>query len=260
MYINGGITVNSGVKMGNVAISAPIEMLTTFTSTTTWSLPSNAQLLNASMVLIGAGGGGGYSDYLNSPYHVGGGGGAGQVLYVDNLVANITPGTSYTITVAGAAAQGRAGNSSSAFGYTATGGGFGGWGGGLAPSTGSSGGGGASVPGSQTGAGGTSGKGFAGGNGSYTGGNRTGGGGGGAGGAGGVGSPTTGGAGVVVTIRGTSEVFGIGGYGAYNTSNGYVPSTVDYGHGGAGIAGYNGAGYGASVQGVCILKYAYILR
>ena len=208
--------------------------------------------------LIVAGGGGG--DGVGS-----GGGGAGGLL---SNVTTVNPGTSYPITV-GAGGNGSVVNAgtngadSTAFGFTAIGGGHGGGSGNGA--AGGSGGGGGSYNGGAGGAG-TTGQGNAGGAGNGGNNNFGGGGGGGAGqvGANGRGNGGgNGGDGLQSSITGTTTYYAGGGGGANDV--GLIPSVGGAGGGapqsgsqnavantGGGGAGYNG--YGGS--GVVIISYA----
>lgn len=269
MKIEGGITVNSGVKIGNYPVNAPIAFALTLTSSTTVNIPANATLLNASMLLIGSGGGGGWINTGYS-YDCAGGGGAGGYIYVEDLKPYITPGTVYTITVGGVTAAGTNGANSSAFGFTAYGGGKGGMivsGAGVAPGNGGSGGGSPNhanqfiAPGT-----GVAGQGYGGGAGTgLFGGGYAAGGGGGAGGSppsSGMAETWLGGAGVINSITGSPIVYCEGGGGmqwvqsTYTRIDGIKSST--YGSGGAGTFASGSATQGNS--GVCILKYTYILQ
>jgi len=65
-----------------------------FTSSGTWTCPSG--VYSAKFLVVGAGGGGGGTSQLVTEYSQGGGGGGGAVKEID---LNVTPGTSYTITI-----------------------------------------------------------------------------------------------------------------------------------------------------------------
>jgi hypothetical protein len=91
----------------------PFPRVETFTSTTNWTAPSGVTSL-ANLLVVAGGGSAGSMQTNWGP----GGGGAGGYLAPTSVA--VTPGTTYTMTVGG-----RAGNSS-AIGYTATAGGYGG--------------------------------------------------------------------------------------------------------------------------------------
>jgi hypothetical protein len=273
MQVGGNITIGGGIKLGDFSINTPIQFTTTFTSSTTWTLPANAILLNASMLLIGAGGGGGTINTGYS-YDCAGGGGAGGYVFVSDMIDSIIPGVSYTITVGATTAAQTTGQNSSAFGFIAYGGGRGGSiNSGISQDGGNGGsGGGASSHAStfQSGGTGVTGQGYAGAEprniaygSSYA---YLAGGGGGAGGA-----PNTagsdprsdyGGPGIVNTITGSSQTYCAGGNGQYwvqSTATRYDGApTTNYGSGGSGTYSANAATKGK--PGACILKYTYILR
>ena len=100
----------------------PVSQIFTHIGDQTWVCPTGVTKVEALIVAGGGSGGEGH----------GGGGGAGGLVYISAL--NVTPGTTYTITVgaggarknSGSNSNGNAGSNSVAFGYTATGGGFGG--------------------------------------------------------------------------------------------------------------------------------------
>jgi len=228
-------------QTGNSAIVAISYIITsnvstqvqTFTSASTQAWTAPASLVgNLEILVVGGGGGGGRNGGSG-----GGGGGAGGVLHQTGVPA--TPGTIYTITVGNGGASASTGGNSSAFGYTAYGGGRGGGADGGALS-GGSGGGGAGTAGGA----GTSGQGFAGATGS----------GGGGGGAGGQGSGGTGGTGVSYNFNGS--VFNVGGGGgAYSggASGGYgggagSSSNTSLGADGTANTGGGGGGSGATVS------------
>jgi hypothetical protein len=215
------------------------------------------------IVAGGAGGGAG----------TGGGGGAGGLLL---NTASVSLGSSYTITVGAGGTNGVSrssfptnGSNSTAFGITATGGGYGGSDPGApwtrVPSSGGSGGGASFWSTGQSGGAGTSGQGFAGGS---SGGTQ---GGSGGGGAGAVGSTHTGagtgvgGIGVQTSITGAATYFGGGGGG--DASNGGLggggaggsstatSGTVNTGGGGGGGSLHAGSISGSGGSGVVILAY-----
>ena len=86
----------------------------TFTSSTTWTVPSDVTLINKVFV-VGGGGGGGNTN--------GGGGGGGRVTLQENFV--VTPGASLTVTVGNGGGAGGNGVTSSFDSVTAAGGGGG---------------------------------------------------------------------------------------------------------------------------------------
>lgn len=114
----------------------------TFTSSTTWTVPSDVVIINKVFV-VGGGGGGGNTN--------GGGGGGGRVTLYEDLV--VTPGASLTVTVANGGGAGANGGQSKFHTVTANGGGAGAssLGGG-----GSSDGGAGGLPSARTGGGGSS--------------------------------------------------------------------------------------------------------
>lgn len=117
----------------------PGTFVNIFTSNSSWTAPSN--ISSATLLLIGGGGGGGNVRSAAGDFTCGGGGGAGGIRANVNVLANITAGTTYTITIGtggnagytiGANANtylGANGSPSIAFGYTAAGGAGGGGGG-----------------------------------------------------------------------------------------------------------------------------------
>ena len=223
----------TGGTITDVNISGIDYRVHTFTSSGTFNVTSGSG--DIEFVIVGAGGAGGYAS------NGGGGGGAGGYLSSvqgelsgrNSAALSVYPvlAGSYTITV-GSGTTGQ-GQSSSAFGYTAIGGGAGGQSSG--GSGGSGGGSGYLSPGS-----GTTGQGFNGASGYNLGGDYYGGGGGGAGSGGtngSLGSVGSGGAGITTNISGTPTTYARGGRGtrdqalgawagsngAANTGNGAIP-------------------------------------
>lgn len=86
-----------------------------FTSTGTWTAPSNCS--SVEVFLVGGGGGGGGVTSANDWVSGGGGGGGGGV--VRRTIA-VTPGTSYTITIGGGGAGGTNGATAGAVGGDTT--------------------------------------------------------------------------------------------------------------------------------------------
>jgi hypothetical protein len=225
-----------------------------FTSTQSWTVPSEFRGLSANVIIVAGGGAGGSN--------VGGGGGAGGVI---NNASFVTSEVSYTATV-GAGASTRRGDpspggsepngASSIFGsLTAVGGGgAGSYNAGIG-SNGGSGGGGSGWTGSYTGGTGTAGQGYSGGNGGGSN-SGTGGGGGGAGGAGNNGGSST-----TVNVNGGSgiSIFGVtyarGGIGSANDANNVSHATENTGNGGDGN-GQTDSGFGRNGgSGIIILRY-----
>ena len=233
--------------------------------------------------LVVAGGGGGGRDTA-------GGGGAGGLRSTVTATGgggslesklSLASGTGYTVTIGAGGAGGTLGanskGSNSVFStITSTGGGGGiGSSAGTSNSTGGSGGGGSAdgTVSTQTGAAGTANQGFNGGNGS-TGGFRTAGGGGGAGAVGGTNSSTTGGAGgagVAVSITGSSVTYagggggsggGVGGTGSAGGGNGGTgssgtPTAASANTGSGGGGDWNNiVNGGAGGSGIVIVRYA----
>lgn len=233
----------------------------TFNASGTWTKPNSVSTANVLVVAGGQGGGYSMTEYVSAysgyQFTVGGGGGAGQVIYSANL--SIAASSSYTITVGAGGgvgggtyftsdSQGTKGGNSS-FGSLVT------------------------ALGNSAGAGGTyyydvqpnfsAGKtGVNGGSNGYTAGSAGGasGFGGGGGGAGGAGSSTTGGAGVAYSISGTSITYGRGG----NGGSGYYnsPSSYSFVSGGSPVAntgsGGSATGFGsisAGAAGVVIVSW-----
>jgi hypothetical protein len=219
--------------------------------------PKNYNLTEVEYLIVAGGGSGGS--------YVGGGGGGGGVLQGSSVVGQ----QSYTITVGDGGAsvgsisvqqniQGNNGGNSSAFGFTALGGGGGGRYAHIAGSSGGSGGGsGGFQGGSSSGGAGTSGQGNAGGG---TTGPRPRGftGGGGGGGAGTAGQTSTdtlntggnGGDGIISHILGVAYYFG-GGGGGGNYDNGSRPGNGGLGGGGGGssnTANVSGVGGGSAIN------------
>jgi len=120
----------------NQVTLSPTIYYETFTSNGSWTASANLAGPVSAMIVAGGGGGG-----LQGSTFGGGGGGAGGIYINQDVTSNVTAGSTYTIVVGtGGAVQGT-GNNSSAFGYTAGGGGAGGTNG--AGGAGGSGGGGA---------------------------------------------------------------------------------------------------------------------
>ena len=199
--------------------------------------------------LIVAGGGGGGSD------RAGGGGGGGVI----TGFTTVSPGP-YNITV-GAGGQGGQGDqvngsqgaNSSAFGFTAIGGGFGSYQTQTAGTGGSGGGGGGTDNGgSGAGGAGTAGQGNAGGSGNINGGSSTTGASGGGGGAGGPGQDGVsavkagdGGIGILSSISGVNTYYGGGGGGGTDTRGTTIPGNG--GPGGGGRGGTRSPNYGGTL-------------
>lgn len=202
-------------------------------------LPITGATQGVYLVVGGGGAGGTYS------FSAAGGGGAGGLL-TGSFYANVS--TSYSIVVGSGGTAGyftgTSGANSTAFGVTAIGGGFGGYGPGYGVGSGGSGGGGA-VSG-QAGSG-TTGQGYAGGPGRED--PFRGGGGGGAGASGGNGNSGTGGIGVQSSITGTATYYAGGGGGGGCNAGGGQDATLPGagGLGGGGIGGYGGPDGSGSV-------------
>jgi hypothetical protein len=188
-------------------------------------------------LIVGGGGGGSGA---------GGGGGAGGMLA--GALISVTPGTQYTVTVSAGGAGETSGTNSSAFGFTAIGGGKGGnVNNNNAGSGGSGGGGGRTSTVATPGGSGTAGQGNPGGSGNISA-PYPAGGGGGAGAAGGT--PGTGGAtsgaggtGLTSSLSGASVYYAGGGGGAGDGSSNYAGAGAP---GGGGAGGYAVAGTGGS--------------
>jgi hypothetical protein len=201
---------------------------------TKWSV-FNPNAYAANYLLVAGGGGGGT---FTSGLTDGGGGGAGGVLTGS---VNLSPGTSYPITVGTGGTANNNGSNSTGFSLTALGGGRGGYNN-TAAGSGGSGGGGSDIASGGTG---QTGQGYNGGSAAAY----SGGGGGGAGGVGGNAVNSTsggnGGVGISSSITGTATYYGGGGGGAEETVNGgTTPGTGGNGGGGNGsdsnVAGGNG--------------------
>lgn len=258
MNIESGITIGGGVSITDI-----LETTQIFTTSGTFSA-GGKQIFNATMLLIAGGGGGGINN-AGSP------GGAGGLLANINILPNITPGGTYTITIGSGGSVGSSqGSNSTAFGYTAVGGGRGY--NAEVPTTGYNGGSGAggrqiadlSYQGPGTG---ISGQGYDGGYGYNDGSNSilSTGGGGGANGAGSNSSSTTygiGGPGRYDNISGTNTLYAQGGDGAIKFANAGIQAGNVYsssGAGGRGSASSSGATTAtAGIDGICIIKYTYI--
>jgi hypothetical protein len=85
-----------GISVFPVASSAGVtKKVSTFTSTGTFTAPSNCS--SVEITLVGGGGGGGGARYGgNNSMRIGGGGGGGLVV---KKQLSVTPGTSYTVTI-----------------------------------------------------------------------------------------------------------------------------------------------------------------
>jgi len=274
--------VASGGTETDATISGVTYRIHAFTSSGTFQVTAGSS--NIDVLIVAGGGGGGGS--------TAGGGGAGGLIY--QAAVGVLVG-SYTITIGAGGAGSRIsdlgtpnntnGSNTTAFGYTAIGGGYGYSGkptGSRLPNAGGSGGGGGAYSGNDiatsSGAAGTSGQGYAGGAGNDPG-NWGGGGGGGATAvgvdqtgtrAGGAGSDRSG---IFGTTYGESGVFaGGGGGGAYNSGvtqggtggggNGgdgqtYVATagTANTGGGGGGGGYYQNGGGGAGGSGIVLIRY-----
>jgi hypothetical protein len=233
-------------------------------STNTWQQLVVSPYSYSLNYLIVAGGGGANT----------GGGGAGGMLTGSGVV--VSPGTSYTITIGAGGSGYSNGSNSTALGFTAIGGGYGGGNSPYNGNSGGSGGGGGQDGGSTSGSGGagTSGQGNSGGSGTATPGNRAGGGGGGAGAAGqsanarGTGYGGVGGDGLQSSINGTATYYagGGGGYSGYYANvtapgglgGGGTGSASQSGGGSAGSANTGGGGGGAYSGGSGIVIISYL--
>lgn len=151
----------AGLPTGGTITSSGSYRYHTFTSSSTFTVPSGFSATADYLVVAGGGNGGG-ANYGGNGYEAGGGGAGGYLSGSTSISA-----TSYTITVgAGGSGGGANGSNSSALGVTAIGGGAGGGISGNSTSVGNSGGsGGGSGYNTQSFASGTSGQGFAGGRG-----------------------------------------------------------------------------------------------
>lgn len=274
LTVNGG--GGSGVATGGTITQVGSAYVHTFTSGGTFTVPSGG-LSGATILLVGGGGGGGSGNSNGG----GGGGGGGGVVYLTNQ--SISAGT-YTIGVGAGGAggdlnapgSGANGGTSSALGYTATGGG----GGGGYGYGGSSGGCGGGSGRDSAAAGGSGSQGLAGGRSIGTSWSSASGGGG-AGGAGNdggtdstahAGTVAAGGTGSAYDISGNYVYYAGGGGGSWGTGGGTAPAGGNGGGGagsngsGAGAAGSNGLGGGggggqtntggAGGSGVVIIRYS----
>lgn len=190
-------------------------------------LTANQNVFTMDYVLVAGGGAGGTGG--STMLSAGGGGGGGTVRSSVLGQFSMTPGTTYNIIVgAGGASGSTSGSNTTAFGFTAVGGGRGGTYGSRSGLDGGSGGGAGSGSGAVGGAG-TSGQGFAGAG-------PVGSGSGGGGGATAAASGSNGGAGVSSSLTGSTIYYsGGGGGGSYDGNSG-------------GIAGVGGAGTGGDSQ------------
>ena len=253
----GGISLSSNVISGTFSSAASVASLITATAAT--SLKTATRLLSWTItsptlaidyLIVGGGGG------SNTDIGAGGGGGAGGYLTtIGGSQFNASIGTAYTITIgagggttSGTQYRGLSGSNSTAFGFTAYGGGY--WSI-YTGANGGSGGGGGSAGGEGKGVypGSTyidaPRQGYDG----YGGGNW-----GAGGGAGGAGSGTTGGPGVSNNITGIAYTYSIGGSGYTGTSySDPAPAgSGTYGKGGDGSK----PGPGGSGNGVVVIRYS----
>jgi hypothetical protein len=234
-YVDSGLTQNTTyyyrVRANTAVNSGPYSTVSTqatrvatvkrqtFTSTGTWTKPTGVTVADVLVVAGGQGGGGSdVPNFTGYPWNIGGGGGAGQVIYSTNL--SVTSASSYTCTVGAGGSGGpidgdlgettgsKGGNSSFGTLITALGD-FSGAGG----TTGNDG----SQPTPKSGKAGANG-GTSGANGVFI--STTDYRGGGGGGAGGAGSGSTGGSGISNSISGSSVTYGVGG----NAAVGYYSS------------------------------------
>jgi len=275
--INPGTIPNcSSATLTAITMGDPVIVTYTNTGASTFSVP--AGITNVEYLIVAGGGGAGYANGTA-------GGGGGGVL-TGSLT--VIPGQTYPINVGvggtgvnNGSSRGGNGGNSSAFSYTAIGGGGSGSEGGFgAGNAGGSGGGGVR---GYTGGAGTSGQGFAGGSNVSDGApHYSGGGGGGAGGAGTNGSASVvgvGGIGIQSSISGTAKYYGGGGgAGSYNNGSGQASSGAgglgggamggtspsdgqnrnglpNTGGGGAGYGIQNGLACGNGGSGIVIVKY-----
>jgi len=278
LVIGSGITIGPGITLGESLGAAATTVITSFTSNGTFSVPSGRTIASARMLLV-AGGGAGGNPVSSLAYGTGGGGGAGGLIANVDLTGAIAVNTNYTIVIGAGGAVPTVGNTSNganstAFGYTAIGGGGGGSAGNIGVNGGSGGGafgntatdttGGNSIQSSSFGYG----VGFPGSINLNVGTDQhSGGAGGGAGGAGtaATGSPPTtrtlsvGGIGIYDNISGSNTYYAEGGSGFYQRANG---SDVNVGVqsatlGGGGGGGFNTANASAGQSGICIISYSY---
>jgi len=249
--------------------ATPLVGVATFTSNSSWTAP--ATFLTGQMLLVGGGGGGG----TNNNEYAGGGGGGGQVRLID-ITADVTPGDTYTITVGPGgrradvtgATTATNGVSSTAFGYTSIGGGYGGYNIGsnideyVDGGNGASGGGGPAGNFGTATNGGTGSAGYNGGTGIriLSPSSAAGGGGGGAGSAGTNGSAGVGGlggAGVSYSISGSPVFYANGGGGAGSSSPTAGTRASGAGSGGGGGRGGATDTGTAGQAGTVIIQYTY---
>jgi hypothetical protein len=230
-----GLKIRGSTASVSLGINGESVSIVYIDSTQGW-IPYSAIISNpfntAATYLIAAGGAGAGN---------GGGGGAGGVL---TGTYTMTPGTTYSFVVGAGGAgvlnsagtnPGNSGNNSTAFGLTATGGGFGGNAGGNGASGGSGGGGGHQSASPSTGGSGTSGQGFAGGGGNTS-------------------SPyASGGGGGSAAVGQTAPSASQSGAGGDGISSSITGSAANYGGGGgggvfsaAGTRGLGGAGGGGN--------------
>ena len=277
--VSAATTEVTSTRQFTITINAPV--ITTYTSSTSFTVPSGTTSIGEVLV-VGGGGGGGASN--RGLHETGGGGGAGGLIYRPGFP--VSPGASLTVTVGGGGSgrspgqQPGGSGAQSVFGsLTAQGGGFGGGayqsggaggsGGGASPAGGSPGPG---QQGSQPGDSGTYGFGNPGGNQTPGGGaGQCAAGGGGAGGSGQPGSPSSkggnGGAGRSYSISGSSVTYAGGGAGAGSCNGSYPPGSGGPGggasgggtgtnaRGGGGGGGRLGQASGPGGNGVVIIKY-----
>ena len=119
IVIEGNVTIGPGIWIGD--IPTPTIVRTAFTSSGNFTVPSNVYIVSANLLLIGGGGGAG----LNQTIGPGSGGGAGGFISNLNIIDKFIAGSSYVITVGSGGSANSNGTNSSAFGYTAIGGGQG---------------------------------------------------------------------------------------------------------------------------------------
>lgn len=274
-----GLTIIPGVEIGNIEIPL-LTQQDTISSSQNYIIPDDRVIFDATMLLIAGGGSGGRSGdtYYYSTFGGTGGGGAGGTLANVDILPNLTPGI-HTIVIGagGAVPVGQPGGTinganSSAFGYTAVGGGGGSYYDGygdFAGRNGGSGGGAAGGIGSelQGGKGVYPGssfissvrQGYDGGQGQNAG---TGAGGGGATSAGQPGYQVVpkgqGGQGLYDNITGTNTLYAVGGGGGSKQLSANGAANLAVGSGGAGA--YPGVYATAGQKGICVIRYRYLQK
>ena len=131
----GNILLDNTFVRSNLYVQSYLVSTYVFTSNTSWTVPTGNTIVSAKALIIAGGGAGGSATSGTSAYgyyqRSGGGGGAGGTLANVNIINSITPGSTYSIVVgSGGSAGGTVvtarGQISSAFGFTANGGGYGG--------------------------------------------------------------------------------------------------------------------------------------